>query len=306
MFSSYSMPAAFLRRHLVVVALMVPLLSLAFASPALAKEPTGEFAVFKQCPRTTKGVNLCLFSETLSGEVTLHKQSVPIEVPITLQGGIEENESTGAETFVGALNGETLSKTPQNVPGGLLGLVNCKEITGEGKEEKEARAKCEATFEGLLTKVNATVELARLPSEIGISTSNLENREGTALSLPVAIHLENVLLGPACYIGTVFSPVMLNLTTGTTKPEKPNEPIHGKVGTIHAKHSFELIEITNNTLVNNEFSAPAAVGCGGIFSGIIDPLLDLKIGLPAPDGVNTAIQNNTVREATTTAVIASE
>lgn len=35
-----------------------------------AKEPTGDFAVFKQCPRFTKGVNLCLFSQT-SGEVTL-------------------------------------------------------------------------------------------------------------------------------------------------------------------------------------------------------------------------------------------
>jgi len=43
---------------------------------------------------------------------------VPITNTFTLQGGAIENEETGAEAFVGALNGETLSKTPQNVPGG--------------------------------------------------------------------------------------------------------------------------------------------------------------------------------------------
>jgi hypothetical protein len=43
---------------------------------------------------------------------------VPITNTFTLQGGAIENEETGAEAFVGALNGETLSKTPQNVPSG--------------------------------------------------------------------------------------------------------------------------------------------------------------------------------------------
>jgi hypothetical protein len=35
---------------------------------------------------------------------------VPITNTFTLQGGAIENEETGAEAFVGALNGETLSK----------------------------------------------------------------------------------------------------------------------------------------------------------------------------------------------------
>jgi hypothetical protein len=293
-------------RMMVAAALVVSLAALTFASSALAKEPTGEFAVFKQCPRSTTGVNLCLYSQTLSGEVTINKQTVPIEKTITLQGGIELNEETGAEKFVGALNGETLSKTPQKVPGGLLGLVKCNEITGSGFLEVSARIACELTFENILTGVNAVTELARPASEIQINTSNLENREGTALGLPVKVRLENPFLGGECYIGSSSSPVRLNLTTGTTSPNKPNEPIHGKVGTIHAKHEFELIEITNNTLVNNEFAAPEASGCGGIFSFLIDPLIDAKLGIPSPDGENTAIQNNTIREATTTAVIASE
>jgi len=291
---------------MLVVAVMIPLAGLAGVSPALAKEPKGEFAAFKQCPTTTKGVNLCLFSETLSGSVTLNKQTVPIEKTITLQGGIQANEETGAEKFVAASNGETLSKTPQNVPGGLLDLVNCTEITGEGILEFLAREACKLVFENKTTGVAAITELAKPASEIGISTSNLENREGTALSLPVKVRLENTFLGSECYIGSSSSPIVLALTTGTTSPNKPNEPIHGKVGTIHAKHSFELIEITNNTLVNNEFAAPEATGCGGIFSGLIDPLIDSKLGIPSVDGLNTAIQNNTIKEATSSAVTASE
>lgn len=96
---------------------------------ALAKEPTVDFAVFKQCPRFTTGVNLCFYSNAYGGKVTLNKQTVPIKNTITLQGGYTFNEETEAETFLGALNGETLSKTPQNVPGGLLGLVKCNEIS---------------------------------------------------------------------------------------------------------------------------------------------------------------------------------
>jgi len=291
---------------LIALAISLPLTALAAASPALAKAPTGNYAVFNQCPRFTPGVEVCLYSQTKSGEVKLNKQSVPIEKTVVLQGGYTINETTGAESFVGALNGETLSKTPQKVPGGLLGLVKCNEITGEGLLEKLARGSCEAVFENKTTGVNATLELARPASEIGINTNNLLNASGTALSLPVKVHLENSLLGSECYIGSSSSPVTLALTTGTTSPNPPNAPISGKVGTIKQKEAFNFIEITENTLVNNEFSAPAASGCGGVFAFLLDPLIDSKIGLPAPDGVNAAILNNTLREGTAEAVIASE
>jgi hypothetical protein len=291
---------------LIALALSLPLTALAVASPAFAKEPTGIYAVFNQCPRFTPGVEFCLYGQTKSGEVKIKKQSVPIEKTVVLQGGYTINESTGAETFVGALNGETLSRTPQKVPGGLLGLVKCNEITGEGFLEKLARGTCEAIFENKTTGVNATLELAKPASSIGINTNNLLNASGTALSLPVKVHLENPLLGGECYIGSSSSPVTLNLTTGTTSPNSPNKPITGKVGTLKQKEAFNFIEITENTLVNNEFSAPEASGCGGLFAFLIDPLINSKIGLPAPDGVNTAILNSTLREGTAEAVIASE
>ncbi len=282
----------------------------AFASPALAKEPTGDFAVFKQCPRFTTGVFLCMYAETLSGEVTIGKTTVPLNEdkkhPIVLQGGIAVNPATEAESFVGALNGETLSKTPQKVPGGLLDLVKCNEIKGEGWAEKGLRFSCELIFENAITGVNAVTELAKSASEITISTAALESREGTTLGLPVKVRLENSLLGSECYIGSSSKPVQLNLTAGKTNPNPPNKPIEGKDGTSEFKDEFEFVKFTNNTLVNNEFSAPEATGCGGIFAFLLDPIIDAKLGLPSPNGSNTAIENNTIDIGSVEATIKSE
>jgi hypothetical protein len=298
------------RKLIAMLAVMVPLAGLAITSPALAaekeKHPTGDFAVFNQCPTGTPGVLVCLYSQTLSGEVTLNKQTVPITSTITLQGGIAVIDEAGDEVFVGASNGETLSKTPQNVPGGLLDIINCTLIKGEKLLEKLAREACKLIFENKTTGLYATTELARPASEIGINTMNLKEQEGTALSLPVKIHLESPLLGSECYIGSTTSPVTLALTTGTTKPNLPNKPITGAVGEARAKHEFTFIELIGNVLVNNEFSAPGATGCGGIFSPILDKIINEKIGIPSVDGQNTAIQNNYIREGEATAVTASE
>jgi hypothetical protein len=293
-----------MKKHLVLaLALLVPFASLGIVSSAMAKEPTGDFAVFKQCPRFTGGVNYCLYSTIKSGEVAIGKTSVPITNPITLQGGYDRNEEKEpiTETFVGAINGETLSKSPQKVPGGLLGLVNCSEISNF--LEKIA---CEVVFENGLTGVNATTELAKPASEIGISTDNLLNEEGVALSLPVKVHLENPFLGSECYVGSSSGPVTLNLTTGTTSPPAPNKPIKGKVGKLKFKDEFSFTEITENTLVDNAFSVPTANGCGGIFSFLIDPIIDSKLELPSASGKNTAIQNGSIFSATAERVIKSE
>ena len=293
------------RTLLIATALMAPLLSLALAAPALAKAPTGDFAVFSQCPRFTAEVDRCIYAQTIGGEVTIGSSSVPINADkkheIILQGGTIFHEATGKESFVGALNGETLSKTPQTVPGGLAGLIKCNEIS-----EPVARLTCELVFQNGLTGVTATTELAKPASEIGINTNNLVNEEGTALSLPVKVKLDNPLLGSACYVGSSSSPVTLNLTSGTTSPPEPNKPISGKVGTLRFADKFNFVEITENTLVDNAFAAPAATGCGGLLAPVLDPVIDAKLGLPSPSGKNTAVQKNTLREATAKGVIESE
>jgi hypothetical protein len=274
-----------------------------FAERALALEPTGDFAVFKQCPRFSSEVNRCVYAETLSGEVTIGTSSVPINAdkkhPIILQAGV--NEAVEPNTLVAALNGETLSKTPQTVPGGLAGLVNCNEIT-----EPVAKLTCQLVFQNGLTGVTATTELAKPASSATISASNLVNEEETALSLPLKVKLDNPLLGSGCYIGSSATPVTLNLTSGATHPPLPNKSIHGKEGTLTFKDGVSFQEITGNTLVDNSFSAPAATGCGGLLAPVLDPIIDLKLGLPSPAGKNTAVQNNTVKEASGETVIASE
>jgi hypothetical protein len=293
-------------RRLLVVGLA--LTSTLFFSASAMAALKGPFTVFAQCPRFTKGVERCLAAEVESGSVTIGSTVVPIKNKFTLQGGIETNPTTGAEHLVAALNGQTLTKAPQPVPGGLLGLVKCNEITGEGWPEKGARLACELVFENTLTGVNATTELARPASEVELNVSNLINEEGTALHLPVKVHLENPLLGSECYIGSSANPITLNLTTGTTSPPPPNKPISGKLGNI-ASHVYEgvtYLEITENTLVENAFAVPAASGCGGIFSFLIDPLIDSKLGLPSAAGLNSTIQNGKQFTAAAQNVIKNE
>ena len=224
---------------------------------------------------------------------------MPIVNTQTLQGGFietEETEKTGALTFVGAADGNTLSKTPQKVPGGLLGLIKCNEIKGEGFLEKFERKTCEAIFENKTTGVNATTELAAPAGSIGLNEFLLLNEFGTALSLPVKVKLENPLLGNECYIGSNASPITLKLTTGTTKPPEPNKPIKGKRGTLTTRGEGGILVVSNNSLVDNSFSAPAATGCGGIFSFLINPIINGKLGLPSAAGKNTAILNGTLEQ----------
>jgi hypothetical protein len=271
------------------------------ASSALAGKPTGKYAVFSDCPVTAANVNECLYSTTTSGEVKLGKAAVPISKTIVLQGGVSEDPTTGAEGFVGAVDGNTLVKTGLPVPGGLAGLVKCNEISNLIE-----RAACALVFENGVTGVTATTELAAPASSIGINEGNLIGQRGVALSLPVKVHLENPFLGSGCYIGSNAHPIVLNLTTGTTSPPAPNKAITGSKGVFEFSEGGNYAIDRGVSLVENAFAAPGAEGCGGIFAFLLDPLLNAKEGLPAAAGNNTAILNDPVQIASSEAVVASE
>jgi len=268
-------------------------------SSALAKSPKGAFAVFAQCPTAT--ATTCFYLSSTGGELRLNKETVPLSKSITVQGGIERNAKTGAETFIAALNGETLSKTKQVLPGGLSGIFTCREIMNPIE-----KAACEAVFETGNTTVYVIPELAKPASEIGISKPDFLKDEGVALKLPVKIRLENAFFGSECYIGSSSSPVVWPLTTGTTKPSSPNKPISGTAGKVEVLEEGTLEKAVGASLVENDFSAPAASGCGGIYSSLIDPIVDAKLGLPAAAGTNTMILDGTVEFATAEAVVKSE
>jgi hypothetical protein len=269
----------------------------ALGAPAAMATPKGAFAVFAQCPLGTAGMNGCIYSPTTSGHVTLGKQEVPILNTQVLQGGLLEEAEPFVKHLVGALNGETLTKTPQEVPGGLTDLVNCQEITGEGWFEKELRNACKAVFANKLTGVNAITELAGPASGIALNTANEQLGSGTALTLPVKVRLENTLLGSECYIGTTSEPIDINLTTGATTGGPT-----GKPGTQKGKEKGKILEISGVSLVSNTFTAPKATGCG--LFGLLDGLIDAKIGLPSSE--NVAVLNGKVEIANSEFVEESE
>ncbi len=278
------------KAKLICLAAVVTVVSaLGLASGASAH--TGIYARFNYCPSTNKEVFKCLQSITKGGKIVLGKKTVPIVNPVTLQGGLsegKEKEEHYYEKFFAATNGETLSKTPQPVPGGLSGLVNCKEISLGW-----LRASCEAIFENGLTGVNATLELARPASEIIVSEEELAFEEGLALQLPVRVHLENPLLGSSCYIGSSSSPIIWNLTTGTTSPPPPNKPIKGTAGKLIFLEGGKVSEFTGANLVDNAWAAPGASGCGGFPAEyILNPIINASVGVPSAAGTNTAILEN--------------
>jgi hypothetical protein len=286
----------FLKR-LTAVGMVTALAALVFASvaPASSHNPTGEFAQFGECPLNRESITDCVFSVTNGGSVLIGKKNVPLVNPVTLQGGFE---GVGEEVeFYGAENGQTLSKTPQPVPGGLLG------ITAPTWWPKFVQDWFNGLINNGFTGVNAIVELTgptKGLTNVKLSTENLLNQEGTALGLPVKVKLENAILGNNCYIGSESKPVQIDFTTGTSGALK------GSVGTLTFNKEFTLITISGGKLVNGVFAAPGASGCGGIFSIFIDPLVNSILGTPSPSGKNNATLEGVLKDAAAFAVRESE
>src|ERR1700759_1622615 len=299
------------RRLGVVLALMAPLVGFVFASSAAAT-PKGVFSVFSDCPTENTNVALCVYGLTTSGEFVLGSSKVPINQTITLQGGAVwtgNEENLKEYDLIPPKDGKILSETALNVPGGLAGLINCEETKGSGLLEIAARALCKEVFESKVTGVTAQTEPVNTTGNpIVLNLVNLSLEEGVAVKLPVRVHLKNPLLGSSCYVGSSAHPVQLNLTTGTTSPHAPNKPISGKRGEVETleRNEQSMLRLFETSLVDNDFSAPAAEGCGGLFALLIDPIIDAKIGLPSASGKNTAILNGELKTGTREAVLANE
>jgi hypothetical protein len=273
--------------------LVVALAALGLAGSAQATL-TGQFTTFAQCPYKNAEVRKCIHSLTNSGEVVLGSKKVPIVNPVTLQGGAGPvSEETEFAKFYAATNGITLSKAAQPVPGGLAGLVNCKEIGNF-----ILRTSCEWTFENGLTGLNSTLELAKPASDIRISENHLAGEYDTALEMPVRVHLENPFLGSECYVGSSTTPIIWKLTSGEMTPPGPNKTIKGSGGEAEFLEEGAILRLKNNVLVDNSWAAPGATGCGGfLVELLLNPVINTAAGLPAAAGKNTAVLKNTIHVA---------
>jgi hypothetical protein len=313
--------ASIRKRTLVMaaLALIVPMTALASASPAMA-EPKGIFNIFKECPTEVPGVTLCSIDYTTGGEVKIGNTGVPISKTITQQGGFlpTGNPENEREFFaIPAKNGESLSKTALNVPGGLLDFIKCEEIKGYGPVEVFFRELCKYTFEYGVTEVTATTELvANEKNPVIYNEEAAGSEEGTALTLPVRVHLKNALLGNSCYVGAESEPIELHLTTGETSPPAGVKPLHGTSGKAsnESEKGLLVLHVKGSSEVDNTFAAPKAYGCGeadilGIkITGWLNFLVEGKLGIPNKNtkGENFAIFNGESAFATAAHVIASE
>lgn len=268
-----------------MVASAVAVGALALSSSAMAAAPTGDFAPFKYCPYQNTNVQTCLKSTITSGSFTLGNATVPItaSTPVILQGGFSFD---GATTWYNAANGgKTLDATPIKVPGGLIGLVNTGGWSGILID----------LFNAAVSSVNDVYATAELAGNVQFDFLNYLFGSGTAIVLPIKVHLTNPFLGSSCYIGSNSNPVRLNLTLGTTSPPPPNTPITGNPGTATTNADGSVLTQTGQKLVDNAFPVPAASNCGFLLLDklIITAGVNLKEGLPAAAGKNTAIQQGT-------------
>lgn len=251
-------------RLLALVAAAVAAVAM-LAPAAQAKTPAPGYERFAGCPSPEENskVTGCLQSLVSGGHFDMGNREVPITNPITLTGGVEN----GLEGFsYNSLGG--LSKTKEKVPGGVIGLTGLTWLL-------------EFLGSEALT-LYAVAELAGTP-QLGFST----------LSLPLKFHLINGVLGNHCYVGSNSEPVNLNLTTGTTSPPPPNEPISGSGPEFSSNPETQVITV-KGTYVDNSFSAPGANGCVLTLFGFIpisiNGLVNSTSGLPAAAGTNETVQ----------------
>jgi hypothetical protein len=295
-----------------LLGVLAPLVLLGVVSSSAFAAPTGIFAVFAQCPTGIPGVGLCQYVEASGGEVVVGGLQIPVDRPIVLQGGALPTGSPNPNEYfvLPAANGESVSKTELEVPGGLSSVIGCPSFRDDRDHFRGRRHDpCSRFWGWAASRVSATVESVAGPTNPAIlNFAALVGSKDTALTFPVRIHLKNPLLGEGCYVGSESSPIELHLTDGTTSPPPPNQPITGKLGTLalEEEEGYEATTVSQSTLVDNSFSVPPAEGCGGELASVIDPMVDRTLGLESPAGHNTVILNGTNKVAEVAAVLASE
>jgi hypothetical protein len=285
-------------KKLIVSGLVVAIASMAFASVSLgaAHHPKGEWSNFGECPLNRSSIEWCVYSKSTEGEFTIGNKAVPLVNPVTLQGGYEEGSEESVD-FYGAEEGNTLSKTAQPVPGGLLGI----------KAPTWWPGFIQTWFNNLInegfTGVTATVELAgptKGLTNIELNPTALLEESGTALGLPVKIHLQNAILGSNCYLGSSSEPVPLKFTTGTSGS------LEGSAGELTPNESFTLLTFAGGKFVDGTYAVGHTYGCGGIFSFLVNPLVESILGVPAGSGKNSAYLGGALSIGEAASVKASE
>lgn len=286
-------------RRAAVVTFTAAIAAVGMVSTATAA-PTGDYAVFADCPTGNTSVTTCVYSEVKSGTFELGNASVPINKTIRFRGGFYADASQPlGYKFVNPTTVPALQEVALDVPGGLTGLVVpdlIRDIPLLGP-----------IFDAAVNSVNGVKATAKLVGDVQFRYTNFITGNGPTMVLPVRIKLDNPFLGDSCYIGSAANPVTLRLTTGTTAPPAPNTPVTGSRGTLTSLNGGKLIVATGYTLVDNAFSVPAASDCGPWgFRWAVTPIVNLKEGFPSAAGSNSATMGGDHKQAAAQTVRDSE
>ncbi len=247
------------RLHALVAAVAATMALMVAAGAAQAVFPN-----FSGCSTRSPAEGICINIQNRSGNLNIKGFNVPLHESLEIRGKLVPNE-TEIPTFVPPAGTNGFFARPEPVPGGLLGI---EWIPGN--------------------TVLAITELAGPPSSIRIMPG-----QGN-VTLPIKVRLVNVLLGMNCHIGNNSRPVMLNLITGTTNPPPPNRPISGSFGVLSPIPGG--IQVIGNVNVDNSFAVPGATECG-LGLGLINTLVNLRLGLPSAAGNNSMVLRNDVAAA---------
>jgi len=239
-----------------VVALLAPASSM--AAPATGYE------AFASCPDKTvnSAIVQCVVTNITGGHLQMGTKDTPIEEPLKL------TIATGSTPQVLYSN---LDSGLQRIPGGLIGITGLDWLR--------------FIYPLNLLQIYAEPELA------GPVTN-----PNPPIGVPLKVQLHNVLLNSNCYIGADNDPISLNLTTGTTAPPPPNQPISGSPGTPAPNPNAPAAFFVNNlALVDNSFAAPVARNCDLLsLNLLVTALVNAQAGLPSPAGTNTAVQTGSL------------
>jgi hypothetical protein len=251
--------------RLLVAAGAAALSALALLAPAAnAATPAPGYERFAGCPSPDENPNVvqCTRSVVDGGHFQMGSKDVPITKPITLTGGVDASNNILFNSKGG------LTPVKQQVPGGIIGLTGLDWLVNF------------LSIEGL--KLYAVTELAGTP----------QITDG--LTLPIKVHLINPVLGSNCYVGSNANPIVLQLTSQTTNPPPPNEPISGRFPEKVFFDEQHVLHAENGLFVDNAFAAPGASGCVLTLFGFlpisINGLVNSQSGLPSPAGTNETEQ----------------
>jgi len=271
-------------RTLLILAALTASVSVAPAAKTWAAV-TGDPSEFSLCPTNfsspVAGQPLfCSHSETTGGELTIGNSKVTISNnPDTVDLGAYSNSGLGifgVEVIVTPTNGQVFGGPAQVVPGGLLGLTGQLAPLSKPLDP--------------INQVTSSIELAgpTTPATVVDPTATKAFFCGagpigacldgpspfSVVTVPVKVHLHNLVLGPNCYIGSNANPIVLNLVETAN-----SAPVTSGIG--------NAIVVSGVEVADDTFAVPGASGCGLL--GLLDPILDLKVGLPSPSGKNAAL-----------------